>query len=206
MLGDERPQITESDAANDLGAVVRPRRGRPPNQLKEKPVEEAKQGFTIDQVLELLNHQSEENQKNLLLAIQELKKPTAEEQLKIDKEKAKLKERVLAAAKLAQAQEKAKDNAAKFCPHGTTHSGTKAFTHQWRAQVHTPDGEKPYYIPRCTQCGSTWARWVGASNEKILATSDQLQNGVNMDQWGSEDIRRVFAWAKANPVEELAVA
>lgn len=160
-------------------------------------------GFTIDQVLELLNHQSEENQRNLLLAIQELKKPSAEEQAKIDREKLKLKERAMAAVKLAKAEEQAKENAAKFCPHGTTHSGTKAFTQQWRAQVMTPDGEKPYYIPRCTQCGSTWARWVGAPSEKILATPDQIQNGVNMDQWSSEDVRRVFEWAKLNPVEEL---
>lgn len=159
--------------------------------------------FTLDDVLQLLNHQSVENQKNLLLAIQELKKPTAEEQARLDKEKAKLKERTLAAAKLAEAEEQARENAAKGCPHGTTHSGTKAFTHQWRAQIHTPDGEKPYYVPRCTQCGSTWARWVGAPNEKILATPDQISNGINMDQWSSEDVRRVFEWAKRNPVEEL---
>ena len=167
---------------------------------------ESQPGFSIDQVLELLNHQSVENQKNLLLAIQELKKPSPEEQAKIDREKAKVMERTLAAVKLAKAEETAKENAAKFCPHGTTHNGTKAFTHQWRAQVMTPDGEKPYYIPRCTQCGSTWARWGGAPSEKILATPDQIQNGVNMDQWSSEDIRRVFEWAKLNPVPELQVA
>lgn len=164
---------------------------------------EQQSGFTMDQVLELLNRQSVDNQNNLLLAIQELKKPTAEEQAKIDREKAKLKERVMAAAKLAKAEEQARANAAKFCPHGTTHSGTKAFTHQWRAQVMTPEGEKPYYIPRCTQCGSPWSKWVGAPSEKILATADQIQNGVNMDQWSSEDVRRVFEWAKLNPVEEL---
>jgi hypothetical protein len=157
----------------------------------------------LTQILDAINYKSDER---MIKFAQELKKPSADEQAKIDKEKAKLAERVLAAAKLAQSQEQAKNNAAKFCPHGTTHAGTKAFTHQWRAQVHTPDGEKPYYVPRCTQCGTTWDRWVGAPSPKILASSDQIQNGVNMDQWGQADIERVFDWAKRNPVEELAVA
>src|SRR5580765_5618228 len=189
MLGDERPTNVGSDVENNAGAVEQKRRGRPPNKLKENPVEQ--QGFSPDQVLELLNKMNQSADERMLKAIAEIKKPTAEEQEKLDREKAKLRERVLAAAKLAQAQEQAKDNAAKFCPHGTTHSGTKAFTHQWRAQIHTPDGEKPYYIPRCTQCGSTWDRWVGAKSPKILASSDQIQNGINIDQWSSEDIRRV---------------
>lgn len=170
--------------------------------MENQPV----QGFTIDQVLQLLNKQSEENQKNLLLAIQELKKPTAEEQDKIDKERAKLKERAAAAVKLAMSEEKARENAAKFCPHGTTHKGTHVFTHQFRAQVMTPDGEKPYYIPRCTQCGSTWDRVYGLASPKILASTEQLTQGVNLDQWSMEDIRRVVEWSKANPVEELQVA
>ena len=170
--------------------------------MEEKP----QSGFTIDQVLELLNHQSVENQKNLLLAIQELKKPTAEEQAKLDKERAKLKERALAAAKLAQAEEQGRENAARMCPHGTTHKGTKVFTHQWRAQVCTPNGEKPYYIPRCTQCGSTWDRVYGLPSPKVLATSEQLQGGINMDQWSMDDIQRVVEWVRRNPVEEPIAA
>src|SRR5258708_6287251 len=137
MLGDERPEIASGHAANDDGAVDPPRRrGRPPNKLKEAPV--ASPGFTLEQVLELLNvqhsKQAEENQKNLLLAIQELRKPTPEEQIKIDNEKRKLAERHLAAAKVAMAEEEGKKMAAKMCPHGTLHRGTKVFTHQWRAQ------------------------------------------------------------------------
>jgi hypothetical protein len=204
MLGDERSKDVGGDAQDYDGAVDKPRRGRPPNKLKEQPVEQ--QGFTLDQVLELLNHQSIENQKNLLAAIQELKKPSPEEQAKIDKEKAKLQERTLAAAKLAMAEEQGKKNAAKMCPHGTIHHGTKAFTHQWRAQVMTPAGERPYYIPRCTQCGSTWDRVFGLSSPKILATAEQQKEGVNMCDWSMEDIRRVAEWAKQNPVEEMAVA
>jgi DNA-binding transcriptional MerR regulator len=168
--------------------------------LKENTVE---QGFTIDQVLELLNHQSVENQKHLLLAIQELKKPSPEEQAKIDREHAKLKERAATAVKLAMAEEKAKENAAKYCPHGTTHKGTKIFTHQWRAQIHMPAGEKPYYLPRCTQCGSTWDRVFGLSSPKIIASPEQIGNPIDMDQWSMDDIKRVVEWARLNPVEEL---
>lgn len=163
-------------------------------------------GISAEQLTAILKAINESADERMIRFAQELKKPSAEEQAKIDKDKAKLKERILASAKLAEAEEKGRVNAAKFCPHGTTHSGTKAFTHQWRAQVHTPDGEKPYYVPRCTQCGSTWDRWVGASNPKILASAEQLQSGVNMDQWSSEDVRRVFDWAKRNPIEEMQVA
>lgn len=167
---------------------------------------ENQQGFTIDQVLELLNSQKAENQANLLLAIQELKKPSADEQAKIDKEKAKIKERALAAVQLAKAEEQGKINAATYCPHGTTHKGTQVFTHQFRAQVMTPAGEKPYYIPRCTQCGSTWDRIYGLPSPKILATPEQLQGGVNMNEWTTENIRQVVEWVRRNPVEEPVAA
>ena len=155
-------------------------------------------GFTLDQVLQLLNKQSEENQKNLLLAIQELRKPTPEEQAKLDKEHAKLKERAASAVKLAMAEEQAKTNAARNCPHGTTHAGTGVFKHQWRAQIHTPAGEKPYYLPRCTQCGSTWDRVYGLSSPKIPATTEQIGNPIDMDQWSMRDIERVVEWARQN--------
>jgi len=166
--------------------------------MEEKPVQ---QGFTLDQVLELLNHQSVENQKNLLIAIQELKKPSPEEQEKLDKEHARLKERAAAAVKLAMAEEKGRENAAKYCPHGTTHKGTHVFTHQWRAQIHTPAGEKPYYLPRCTQCGSTWDRVYGLKSPKILATTEQIGNPIDMDQWSMQDIERVVEWARRNQQE-----
>jgi hypothetical protein len=202
MLGDERPKITGSDASDDLGATDRPRRGRPPNQLKmDQPAT-----FTMEQVMQMFGTLQKDNRDALIEFARELKKPSPEEQAKLDKEHAKLKERAAAAVKLAMAEEKGKENAAKFCPHGTTHKGTHVFTHQWRAQVMTPHGEKPYYIPRCTQCSSTWDRVFGLPSPKILATSDQLQGGVNMDQWTDEDIRRVVEWARRNPNEENIAA
>jgi len=136
----------------------------------------------------------------------ELKAPSPEEQAKQDQEKSRLKERAAAAVKVAMAEEQGKATAAKYCPHGTTHAGTRVFTHQFRAQVMTPAGEKPYYIPRCTQCGSTWDRIYGLKSPKILAETSQLQNGVNMNSWTDEDIRRVVEWAKLNPDEARPLA
>ena len=164
------------------------------------------QGISPEQLAQILDAINTKADERMIKFAKELKKPSPEEQAKLDRDKAKLAERVLAAAKLAQAEEAGRANAAKFCPHGTTHAGTKAFTHQWRAQVHTPDGEKPYYVPRCTQCSTTWDRWIGAPSPKILANSDQIQNGVNMDQWSSEQVKTVFEWAKRNPVQEMVAA
>lgn len=162
------------------------------------------QGFSLDQVLELLNKMNQSADERMLNAIAEIRKPSAEEQAKLDKEKAKLKERTLSAAKLAQAEEQAKESSAKYCPHGTTHKGTQVFTHQWRAQVSTPAGEKPYFIPRCTQCGSTWDRVYNLPSPKILASPEQLQGGVSMNEWTMNDITRVVEWVRRNPVEVAA--
>lgn len=171
--------------------------------------------FSMEQVLQMFAAMNKQNQENLLEAIKELKKPSPEEQAKLDKDKAKLLERVTSAALLAKATEEGKRNAARNCPHGTTHPGTKAFTHQWRAQVHTPSNEKAYYEPRCTQCGSTWnmmPEYADLPSGKILASNDQLQGGVGLDQYGERNIEQLFRWAaqqiKAGWPEkkELAVA
>src|SRR5580765_4329712 len=130
MLGDERPTNVGSDVENNAGAVEQKRRGRPPNKLKENPVEQ--QGFSPDQVLALLNKMNESADERMLKAIAEIRKPSAEEQAKLDQEFAKRKERAAAAVKLAMAEEQGKENAARSCPHGTTHKGTGVFKHQWR--------------------------------------------------------------------------
>ena len=163
------------------------------------------QGYSLDQVLELLNKVNQAADERMLKAIAEIKKPSPEEQAKLDREHAKARERALSAARLAMAEEQGRDNAAKNCPHGTTHRGTGVMKHQWRAQTCTPYGEKPYYIPRCTQCGSTWDRVFGLPSPKVLANSDQLQSGVNMDQWSMDDIHRMVEWIRRNPFEEPAV-
>lgn len=169
-------------------------------------MEQQSSGISPEQLTAILDAINNRSDERMVKFAQELKKPSPEEQAKMDKEIAKTKERALSAAKVAMAEEQAKVNAAKMCPHGTTHEGTGVFKHQWRAQVHTPYGEKPYYIPRCTQCGSTWDRVFGLSSPKVVATADQMKEGINMDKWSMDDIRRVAEWLKRNPVVDEVVA
>lgn len=145
-------------------------------------------GMSMEQAFELLAKMNESNQKGFLEAIKELKKPTEQEQKKIDEENARTLQRVKSAALQAKMAEEQRERIAKTCPHGTYHPGTGAFTHQFRAQIHSPFGEKPYFQPRCTQCGTT-------VKGKIYATPDQMQNGINLDQYKGIDLARLQAWA-----------
>jgi len=161
---------------------------------------------TVDVMLKLVNEMNAASDKRMLDFVRELKKPTAAEQKQMDLDAAKLRQRVENAAKQAMIEEQARDNAAKYCPHGTTHHATRMFTHQFRAQVMTPAGEKPYYIPRCTQCGSTWDRVYGLPSPKLLASQEQLKEGINLHEWSVDDIKRVIEWAKANPHPDVMAA
>jgi hypothetical protein len=163
-------------------------------------------GISPDQLASILDAINNRSDERMIKFAQELRKPTPEEQAKLDRDLAKTKERALAAARVAMADEEGKKNAAKMCPHGTTHEGTGVFKHQWRAQVHTPAGERAYYIPRCTQCGSTWDTVYGLPSPKVVATQDQMKEGVNLDKWSVNDIHRVVEWLKLNPVAEEVTA
>jgi hypothetical protein len=170
---------------------------------EEKPQQSGISPEQLASILDAINNRSDER---MIKFAQELRKPTAEEQAKIDRDLAKAKERALAAARVAMADEEGKKNAAKMCPHGTTNEGTGVFKHQFRAQVHTPAGERAYYIPRCTQCGSTWDAVYGLASPKVIASQDQMKEGINLDKWSVNDIQRVVDWLKRNPVaEEVAV-
>lgn len=187
MLGDERSGVIGGDVKDDLGAVNKPRRGRPPNKLKEAPV--SAPTVNMEQLAAIFAKRDEAQQKNLIAAIQELKKPTPQEQAKLDKEAEKLAREQKARMALAKAEEQRKINQKVNCRHATIHPGTGVRKHQWRAQVHTPHGEKPYFQPLCTQCFT--------QGPKILATSEMLQNGVNLDQYADLDLDRLEAWAKS---------
>lgn len=146
-------------------------------------------GITMEQVFALIAKMDENNQKNMLSAIAEMKKPTAAEQAKLDKEAAKVKGQQEARMKLAQAEEQRKINTMNGCRHATANQATGVIKHAWRAQVHTPHGEKPYFVPTCQIC---WTQMP-----KILATPDMLTQGVNLDQYLQIDVEVLRNWAKS---------
>lgn len=145
-------------------------------------------GVSMKDVFDIISQMNDDNQKNILLAIQEMKKPTEAEQKKIDAENAKLKSQQEARLKLAQADEQRKEMRSRSCSHSTVHPGTGVVKHAWRAQVHTPDGEPAYFVPTCMQC---WTQ-----GPKIKATMDQVKNGVNLDQYVGIDLERLKLWAQ----------
>lgn len=150
--------------------------------------------ITMQDVMALLAQMNEQNQNNLVEAIAEMKKPTAEQQAKMDADALKLKQQQDARYKLAKAEEDRKKMQQEFCPHSSYNAATGIQKHAFRAQVHTPNGEKPYFRPMCIQCN-----WIGP---KILATPDMLTQGVNLDTYAGLNVERILQWAKLTPAEE----
>ena len=127
------------------------------------------------------------------LAVQEMKKPTELEQIKIDKEHAKEVRAAKDQVDQARAEMERHRSAMDNCPHATTHPSTGVTKHQWRAQVHTPKGKSPYFVPTCTQCHSQLA--------KIAATNEMLMNGVALENYPSLNREALEQWAKRAPGE-----
>lgn len=183
MQSHERSENTGSDAEGNIGESQQSAKGK-----KAKLMANDNPGITMEQVFELISKMNEQNQQNMLTAIAEMKKPSAREQAEIDAKEKRVAEQQKARIQLAQSEERRKELNRLGCPHSTFHPGTGVRKHSWRAQVHTPAGEKPYFKPTCTQC---WTQ-----GPKILATPDMLTNGVNLDQYADIDLARLEAWAK----------
>lgn len=118
----------------------------------------------------------------------ELRKPTAREQKKLDEEEARVVRTQNERLALAKAQIDAKAANARACGHIRVHPGTGVTKHLWRAQVHTPAGQTPYFVPTCQGCLTQTGR--------IPATTDMLRDGVNLDQYPmltEQDLRK---WAE----------
>jgi len=165
--------------------------------LKEEAVaENPNVGLNMEQVFALIGKMNEDNQKNLLTAISELRKPTPREQEKLDKEEAKIKAQQEGRLKLAMAEEQRRKNNALGCRHATVHPGTGVVKHAWRAQVHTPHGEKAFFVPTCQIC---WTQ-----TPKILATPDMLTQGVNLDQYTTIDYEVLKKWADQSQATQVA--
>jgi hypothetical protein len=152
---------------------------------------EPQQGMSVSDVMALLQKMDESNQKNLIAAIQELKKPSPEELAKKEASDAKIKQQQEMRFKLAKAEEDRKLMQKRSCRHSSYNPATGIGKHAFRAQVHTPDGVKPYFEPMCIQC-----QWIGP---KIAATPDMLTQGVNLDQYPDLTIERIEEWAKTSP-------
>lgn len=140
----------------------------------------------------ILKQQSEQQQQQFLEAIRELKKPSPEEQAKLDREKQQTERRVREQVELAKIETERREATKRGCPHSTTHPGTGVVRHTWRAQVHTPAGKAPYFIPTCSQCLTQL--------DPIPATPEMLTNGVQLDMYRSLDMAQLVKWADANKV------
>lgn len=137
----------------------------------------------------ILKDQNAEQQKMFLEAIKEMKKPSPEEQAKLDREREQTTRRAKEQAELARIEHQRREANKLGCPHGTTHPGTGVFKHAWRAQVHTPAGRPPYFVPICMQCLTEL--------QPIPATAEMLTNGVNLDQYRSLDMAQLVKWAES---------
>jgi hypothetical protein len=145
------------------------------------------QVVTMGDMLQLLAKMNEDNQKNMMAMVAEMKKPTEREQKELDVKEAKLVQQQATRLKMAQAEEQRKEMQRKSCAHGTTHGGTGVTTHQWRGQVMTPSHCDPYFLPRCTQCNTAL--------KPIRASAEMMTQGVNLNMYAGLNIPILEQWA-----------
>lgn len=145
-------------------------------------------GVSMEEVFKLISQMDQSRHEQMLAFAKELKKPTDREQKKMDEDDKRVAQHQTARLAQAQAEEQRKVMAEKYCPHSTTHPGTGVTKHAWRAQVHAPANHKPFFVPTCQICRTQLP--------KILATTDMLTNGVNLDQYNGIDADRLRLWAQ----------
>jgi hypothetical protein len=125
---------------------------------------------------------------NFMEAIKELKKPSEREQRKLDEDDARVARAQKECLELAKADVTRREMNARGCGHVRTHPGTGVTKHLWRAQVHTPAGKQPYFMPTCQGCQTQ----IGP----IPATADMLREGVNLDQYPGITAEALKTWAE----------
>ena len=145
-------------------------------------------GITMDQLLTFMSEMNEQNQKNLLAAVAEMKKPSDRDQAKFDKEEEKIKQQHAMRLKIAEAEEERKLANTLGCTHATLNQATGVLKHAWVAKTFTPHKEKPYWRAMCQQCLTL--------GPKIPATAEQLQNGMDMHLWPNVSLPQMEIWAK----------
>jgi Zn finger protein HypA/HybF involved in hydrogenase expression len=135
----------------------------------------------------IIAQMSESNREQMMAFAAELKKPTAMEQKKLDEEEARIKRAQTERLELSKAEVERKRLAALGCGHIRVHPGTGVVKHLWRAQVHTPAGQEPYFVPTCQGCHT--------QTGKIPASMDMIRNGVNLDQYPGLTKEALDKWA-----------
>ena len=130
-------------------------------------------------------------------AVSEMRKPTAEEIEKKNKERAKLLAKVQADLDHARAVEEKKKIARLYCigngpPHGSLNP-SGAFKHTWRSQVYNPrETPLPYLIPTCEKCNYQ----VG----KIYVDHSWVQAGANLHERPNLNLETLEEWVRQSNV------
>lgn len=144
--------------------------------------------FTIGDVLDLLKQINKDNQENLKSAIAEMKKPTAAEQAKLDKENALLARKAEIRRAEMILEEKNRKEAQAACQHKKK-SRNGAFVSAWGGQVNS----NGYWYPLCTVC-----QMIGP---EVKAPVEWLTGGVNATDmenpiWASLDLATLREWQR----------
>lgn len=125
--------------------------------------------------------------------VRELRKPSESEQRKLDKEDEQIRRANEARLEQGKAEMQRKEMMKRGCQHATFNQATKVASHTWRAQVHTPHGKSPYFVPLCEQCHTTLP--------KIKANPVMLTDGVNLHNYPTLTMQELEHWAELQPAD-----
>lgn len=148
---------------------------------------ETQQPDPMEALKVILSQLNESNREQMMEFAKELRKPTEREQRKLDEEDKRIARAQKERLELAKAQMEAKRLNALGCGHVRTHPGTGVTKHLWRAQVHTPNGKAPYFMPTCQGCQTQ----IGP----IPASPNMLREGVSLDQYPTLTVEALEKWA-----------
>jgi len=162
--------------------VIKRKPGRPPKQ------DQLPANFTVEDVMMMMREMSQASDERMLKLVQEMRKPTEAEQKKIDNEKALLERRRENRRREMIAEEKARTDAQKVCPHKKK-ARNGSFVSAWGGQVNS-DG---YWYPLCTSC-----QLVGP---EVKAPQEWITGGVNATDpehpiWTSLDLKTLYEWQR----------
>jgi len=202
MLGDERPGTASSDGEGLPDGTPKPKGkpGRKPGKLRD--THPPTPGLDMASVFELIGKMSEENRKSMLEFAAEIRKPTPKEvreEAENEKKEARIRANRLVQLENAKKQAAAEEARATGCSHASYNPATGVTKHAWGAQVHTPDGVAPYFVPTCQLCNYQIKDEKGNAIH-FPATVTMLTNGVQLDKYIGLDLESLRNWSKQKQV------